>query len=101
MKSVEEQISMRIGRNKAGNTLALVIAVAVVVILLGIFALNYSNIFLSHRKAQTAIDSVALQIAKDMARVVVNGTAGQIALVDQPLTSASTRPIYGINSRLA
>jgi hypothetical protein len=66
------------------------------------FAISYNQMFSTHKTAQTALDAAALQAANDMSRIVVDGSLGKIALVDDmPSAGASERPILGINTVLA
>ena len=54
------------GRVKHGNTTALVVTlVGVLALLIVFFALNFNQIFGTHKEAQTAIDAAALQAARD------------------------------------
>jgi hypothetical protein len=103
-------------RNKDGSMLVLVVSCVIVLIALGIFALNYNHFFQQNLVGKTAAESAALQYAQDMARVVVwvpdNDEHGNpipggvpVALVDQvPQNVTSTgcsAPILGVNTRLA
>lgn len=87
-------------RNQAANTLAMVVVcIAIVAVLVAFFAINFSQVTGLHKEAQTAIDAAALQAAKDMSRVVVDGPVGRLALVDD---SAGTNayPIQSVNKVL-
>jgi len=89
---------------KKGNVTALVVVgIGVVVVLLAFFFLNFNQIFGTHKEAQTAIDGAALQVAKDMCKIVITGNYGQVGLVDDlPGTGTpDNRPVWGINTLLA
>ncbi len=92
-----------------GNMLAFVAAGVILLLLIGFFILNYTQLFQSNLEAKTASEAAALAYAKDMARVVFTNPVdgSQIALVDQPNTalltgtaSLSTKPILGVNTRM-
>jgi hypothetical protein len=91
----------RIHAAQHGNTLALIITcVGVLLLLLGYFAINYSQLMGTHKEAQTAIDAASLQAALDIGKVVVDGPLGRIALVDDPAGSGSAHPVQSLNSVL-
>ncbi len=71
--STQAQKNLRITK---GNTFLLVVAVVVVLVLLAAFGIMYSKWFVLHREAQTAIDASALQVARDMSRIVVSSSDG-------------------------
>ncbi len=85
-------------RKQNGNTLALVaVAIGGLVLLVAMFAIFYSQLLGTHKEATTAIDAAALEAAKDMSRIVVDGPLGRIALVDDP-SGNSSYPVLGINT---
>lgn len=85
-------------RKQNGNTLALVaVAIGGLVLLVAMFAIFYSQLLGTHKEAATAIDAAALEAAKDMSRIVVDGPLGRIALVDDP-SGDSSYPVLGINT---
>jgi hypothetical protein len=73
-------------RANSGNTLALLVAVGILVFLIGFFILNFTQLLGTHKQAQTAIDAAALQAAKDIGRVVITSKDGchfgNVGLVD-------------------
>ncbi len=72
------------GRAK-GNTLAMVVViVGITGVIIGMLVMTYNQLFSAHKEATTAIDSAALQAAKDMSRITVDSPLGKIALVDDP-----------------
>lgn len=92
---------------RKGNTLALTLAVTVVIILIGVIVVQYSGLFAVHKETQTASDAAALTVAADMARIVVSqadGTNfGTIALIDDMPAGNdwNNRPVIGINTLFA
>jgi hypothetical protein len=95
-------------RNRVGNVLALVaVAVGLIVLVIAFFIMNYGQLIGTHKEAQTAIDAAALQVAKDISRVVVGPTdgaqMGYVALVDQvpKNNDLNQPPIVGINTLMA
>ncbi|MBX9879083.1 MAG: hypothetical protein K2Y22_11550 [Candidatus Obscuribacterales bacterium] len=81
-----------------GNTLALMAAaLGALVFLIAMFVLFYNQTIGTHKQAMSAIDSAALEAAKDMSRIVVDGPLGRMALVDDP-SGDSPYPVLGINT---
>jgi hypothetical protein len=86
-------------RRAVGNTLILVIVgIGMVAVLLAYFAINFGQLMGAHKESQTAIDAAALQAAKDMSSVVVDGPLGRMAVTDDPHSSANGHPILGVNT---
>ncbi len=95
--------------------LVLIVSCAVVLIIIGMFALNYNHIFQQNLVGKTASESAALQFVQDMGRVVVNVPDGTgqnglpattpMALVDQVPQDITdhgcSKPILGVNTRLS
>ncbi|MBX9878706.1 MAG: hypothetical protein K2Y22_09630 [Candidatus Obscuribacterales bacterium] len=95
-------------RKSLGNTLAiLAVIVGVIVLLVAFFMMNYGQMIGTHKEAQTAIDATALQVAKDISRVVIGpadgAQMGYVALVDQvpKNNDLNQPPIAGINTLMA
>lgn len=89
--------------NQRGGTTALVVAfLGIAVLLIAFILLNFNQLTGTHKEAQTAIDAAALQAAKDMSSIVVDGPLGRIGLIDdaQPNTT-NGYPVKGINTLLA
>ncbi|MBX9878728.1 MAG: hypothetical protein K2Y22_09755 [Candidatus Obscuribacterales bacterium] len=88
-------------RLSKGNTLALVaVTIGLLTLLIAFCIMNYNLLLGGHKVAASAIDAASLQAASDMARIVIDGKMGKVALVDD-LPSNSQRPILGINTLLA
>ena len=91
-------------RQARGNTLIMVLAIVGFVLLaIAFFAINYHQTIGTQIEAQTAIDAAALQAAKDIGRIVINGNFGKVALVDDvpPDGNYALRNVLGINTILA
>ncbi|MBX9772172.1 MAG: hypothetical protein K2X29_12420, partial [Candidatus Obscuribacterales bacterium] len=90
------------GRAK-GNTLAMVVAIiGITGVIIALLVLTYNQFFSAHKEATTAIDSAALQAAKDMSRITVDSPLGKIALVDSPSPSKGNKyPVTGVNTLVA
>lgn len=89
-------------RRRSGNTLALM--VAVILVLLSIFAffvLNLNQLIGVHKETMNATDATALQVVVDMCRIVVDGPLGRIGLVDDPASTTSAHPVKSINTIFA
>lgn len=86
-----------------GNTLALVVAaIGITIVAIGFIVLTYNQFFSAHKEAVTAIDSAALQAAKDMSRITVDSPLGKIALVDDPSPAKGNKyPVTGVNTLVA
>lgn len=86
-----------------GNTLALVVAaIGITGLIIAFVVLTYNQFFSAHKEATTAIDSAALQAAKDMSRITVDSPLGKIALVDDPSPSKGNKyPVTGVNTLVA
>lgn len=94
-------------RGRKGNTLALMVAITVVLLMaVLLFMLNYINVFSGHGKNVTALESTALFVAQDLSRVVLeNKHFGFISLSDHPPVGKATvakdnepLPVFGINT---
>ena len=97
-------------RSKKGN-LVLVIAVAVVVLILGYFALNYLGLLGTRKEAQTAADAAVLYVATELTSITIPSRVGVVGLVDlapkdpsNPLFRTNPNneaPVIGFNTALA
>ncbi|GEM_PF-3361476 len=94
-------------RSRSGNTLVLVAAITVgVLVALFIFALNFTRIIGGSQEHTTAIEAAALAAARDLSRIVVEDpNIGFISLSDYPPIGPATRaadgqplPVYSINT---
>lgn len=84
--------------NEHGNTLALMAAaLGALVFIVALFVIFYNQMIGTQKQAMTAIDAAALEAAKDMSRIVVDGPLGRVALVDDP-SGDSPYPVLGINT---
>lgn len=89
-----------IRRDSKGNTLALLAAITLLlVVTVAIVMMNYSQMIGGHKEVTNAVDAAAIQAAKDMSRIVVDGPLGRIALVDDgPGTNGY--PVQSVNTVL-
>jgi hypothetical protein len=88
-------------RLSKGNTLALVaVTIGLLTLLICFCIMNYNLLLGGQKVAASAIDAASLQAATDMARIVIDGKMGKVALVDD-ISNNGQRPILGINTLLA
>lgn len=96
-------ISKKSKRKKRGGSLTLVVAIGLGIVIVVLFlAVIYSQQFTHQKEAQTAIDSAAISVAKEISRITASpaGLAlGQVAVCDQfQANGLQQSPIYGINT---
>ncbi len=85
-----------------GNTLIMLISMILFVgFMIGMVVMIYNQFLGAHKEATTAIDAAALQAAKDMSLITVDGPLGKIALVDNPAPTANKYPVIGVNTLVA
>jgi len=89
-------------RSASGNMLIMTIFAFVVLIAVSIVVLNLTQGMSSQKVAQNACDAAALQAAKDLQRIVIDGKNGKVALVDDspPGDNSGLKPIKGVNTLL-
>lgn len=96
---------MNNNRTSQGNTLVLVIVGLFALLLIAYVVLNYSQLFATHKEAQTAIDAASLAAAKDMSQIVIDEADGchfgVVGLVDNVPRKKDNRPVIGINTLMA
>ncbi len=89
-----------------GNTLALIVAVMVVLVAILLFALAYTRLMGSSQEQRTAIEAASLAAAKEISRIVINDpNFGYISLSDAAPVGKATAagdnffmPVYGLNT---
>ncbi|MBY0550768.1 MAG: Tad domain-containing protein [Candidatus Obscuribacterales bacterium] len=100
-------ISKKSKRKKRGGSLTLVVAIGLGIVIVVLFlAVIYSQQFTHQKEAQTAIDSAAISVAKELSRISVQQTAskqalgvGEVAVCDQfRANGLQQSPVYGINT---
>ncbi|MBX9771347.1 MAG: hypothetical protein K2X29_08240, partial [Candidatus Obscuribacterales bacterium] len=85
-----------------GNTLVMVLTMLLFVsFLIGMVIMVYNQFLGTHKEATTAIDAAALQAAKDMSIITVDGPLGKIGLVDNPAPTGNKYPVLGVNTVVA
>lgn len=83
---------MVISRTGKGNTLALIAATTIVLMVVLAFGLLYMSMNRSSSEHRTAIDAAALAAANDISRIVVNTQQfGFVALSTEPPTGSDTK----------
>lgn len=94
-------------REERGNTLVLILAITVgLVVALIFFCLNYSRLLGSNAEQKKAIDAAALAAANDLSRIVIDTPEmGYVSLSDQAPVGRFTKagdqffmPIRGVNT---
>jgi len=88
-------------RKNKGSSLALVTAIGLGIILVILFwAVIYSQQFTQQKEAQTAVDSAALAVAKEISLVSITDPGlGIVGVTDQFRAGGPAQgPIYGINT---
>lgn len=89
-------------RSASGNMLIMIIAAFIVLVAVSIVVLNLTQSISSQKTAQNACDAAALQAAKDLQRIVIDGKNGKVALVDDspPGDNSDLKPVKGVNTLL-
>ncbi len=92
----------RMYRNSSGSVLAMILGVVLIVIAVAFVVLNFGQTISSHKVSQSACDAAALQAAKDLQKIVIDGRSGKVALVDDapPENNPDRKPVFGINTLL-
>lgn len=89
-------------KSSKGNTLVMVLTMLLFVgFLIGMVVMVYNQFLGTHKEATTAIDAAALQAAKDMSIITVDGPLGKIGLVDNPAPTGNKYPVLGVNTVVA
>ncbi len=98
-------------RTATGNVLAFFAVLFILLVILGLFVINYAQTLGTHKEAQNAIDAAALEAAKQISQITVSTELGRIGLVDfagedpnNPLRKAnpvSEAPVVAFNTALA
>ncbi|MBX9877027.1 MAG: hypothetical protein K2Y22_01080 [Candidatus Obscuribacterales bacterium] len=82
-----------------GNTLVMMVTLFLfVTFMIGMVMMVYNQYLGGHKQATTAIDAAALQAAKDMTLITVDGPLGKIGLVDNPAPTGNKYPVIGVNT---
>ena len=89
-------------RSASGNVLVLTIVAVFLLMAISFTALHFTQSMSSHKVAQSACDAAALQAAKDLQRIVIDGKSGRVALVDDspPDNNPNSKPVKGVNTLL-
>jgi|GEM_PF-3865281 len=91
-----------IRKSSKGNTLVMLLSFCLfVVFMIGMVVMVYNQYGGTQKEAATAIDAAALQAAKDMTLITVDGPLGKIALVDNPAPTSNKYPVLGVNTVVA
>lgn len=89
-------------RIPSGNVLIMSIAFFAILVVVSMVVLNLTQGISSQKVAQNACDAAALQAAKDLQRIVIDGKNGKLALVDDspPGDNSDLKPVKGVNTLL-
>lgn len=92
-------------RNSHGSMIVLVMVTLIAMLVIAFVVLNYSQLFATHKEAQTAIDAASLAAAKDMSHIVIDEKDGcyfgVVGLVDDAPRKKDNRPVLSINTLMA
>lgn len=90
-----------IRRTARGNTLILILAVTVGIIMtLLLFALAYTRLLGTHQEQKTAIEASSLAAAREMSKIVVfDNVCGYVSLSDSAPNGAGTMPQSGLSDQ--